>query len=98
MEKLSYAVEVAQKLTDLSTTDSVLHAAAVRHLAGIKDDPDTYGSPGPGSMRVKSFPVAGRDEEYVITWERIGGRTRVVEFESTEVLLRLAAIERNRRR
>lgn len=97
MGKLLYAKAVAEKLAELKLSDPQLYSAVEEQLQGVRDHPDTHGSSALGAMRAKSFPVYGRDEEYVITWEKIDGRVRVIEFESVEVLLRLAQINKNRR-
>lgn len=68
--ELRYDDETKTRLRQWRDGDRLLYAAAEAQLNKIRDFPHTHGIDGsPRVPRIVSFSVAGRNEQYVITWQ-----------------------------
>lgn len=68
--ELRYDEATKERLRHWRDNDRALYEATERQLTSIKAGPTTHGRSGsPIVPRLVVFDVAGRDEEYVITWD-----------------------------
>ncbi len=88
---LNYDEETKQRLRDWRTGDPQLYARTAEVLDSVKADPEGYGAGEARGPRLKIYQVPGRDDEYVVTWEVVGGELFVGEISTVDELRRRAA-------
>lgn len=92
---LQYAPEVRDRLLEWKVSDGTLYGATAFQLEGIREHPHQHGRAGtPLVERLVAYPVAGRDDEYVITWRTEGDDAFILSVSSTSELIQRSKLNR----